>query len=433
MHNSHPTAVPASVDVYSLSYKRYATILLLLIYIFNRADATIFVLLMEPIKQEFDLSDAGMGFLAGPAMVLVYALLGVPVARWADRSHRVNIMSGAIVFWSVIVMLTATAGKFWHLVLARIGVGVGEAGFTAVAQSVIADYHTPAERTRAMSIFMLGLPLGVFVTYLIGGWVNEIWGWRTAFLLAGAPGLVLAVMLKWTVAEPPRGFLSPATVQQPTPPLRSVLATLWRRRALRHLTAALTLFYFMSGALGTWTVPFFIRTHGMSTGELGTWLAFTGGLGGIVGVWLSGRVFTWFNIEDPRAQLRLVALLAAVAWFSQMGILLWPTKTGALLLVAAHNVLTQFFFAPSYALMQSLCAPRMRATMISISVLAQSLAGSIIGTQLMGLMSDALAPRFADQALRLGMLALTPMFLWIACHFWLAGRSVRQDLAAVSP
>jgi predicted MFS family arabinose efflux permease len=308
-------------------------------------------------------------------------------------------------------------------------VGVGEAGFTAVAQSVIADYHTPAERTRAMSIFMLGVPLGVCVTYLVGGWVNEAWGWRMAFVLAGAPGLILALLLKWTVAEPSRGLLAPTTAHEPAPPLRSVFVTLWRRRALRHLTAALTVFYFMAGALGTWTVPFFIRTHGMSTGELGTWLAFTGGLGGVIGVWLSGRVFTWFNMEDPRAQIRLVALLAAVAWLTQMSILLWPTKMGALLLVGVHNVLTQFFFAPSYALMQSLCAPRMRATMISISVLSQSLAGSILGIQLMGVLSDVLTPHFGDQALRLGMLALTPMFLWIAGHFWLASRSVRADLA----
>src|SRR5262249_7833455 len=159
-------------------YKRYVTLILLVVYVFNQTDRAIFGFLMEPMKRDLHLTDSQLGFLAGPALFLFYALLGVPVARMADGSHRVNIMSIAMGLWSAIVMLTAAAGKFWHLALTRIGVGVGEAGFSAIAIAVIADYHSAAERARALSIFMLALPFGAVVSSLTAGWINEAYGWR---------------------------------------------------------------------------------------------------------------------------------------------------------------------------------------------------------------------------------------------------------------
>src|SRR5688572_11334509 len=143
----------------TIPYKRYVTVLLLIVYIFHRTDSTIFGFLMEPIKRELGLSDTELGFLAGPALVLFYATLGVPMARWADRSHRVNIMALAITLWSGIVTLSSMVTTFWQFALARVGVGIGEAGFSAIAQSVVSDYHSAKERTRAISTFMLAIPL----------------------------------------------------------------------------------------------------------------------------------------------------------------------------------------------------------------------------------------------------------------------------------
>jgi MFS family permease len=265
--------------MYSRTYQHYVTGLLLLVYICNLTDRAVFSLLMEPIKGEFALSDSELGFLAGPALSLCYAVFGIPIARWADRSNRINIMAAAIVVWSSIVMLTALTAKFWHLALARIGVGIGEAGFSAIAQSVIADYHSVADRTRALSTFMLGIPIAGVVSSLMAGWVNESHGWRAVFIVAGVPGLVLALLMKTTVKEPPRGTHGPTPAQVEQPPLSAVFATLWRRRALRHLAIGMTLLNMLAGGVLGWTAPFFIRTHGMSTGELGTWLAVIAGAG----------------------------------------------------------------------------------------------------------------------------------------------------------
>ena len=178
--------------MYSKPYKLYVTTLLLLVYVFNQLDRRVFDILMEPIRREFSLTDAQLAFLEGPALVLLYSLLGVPVARWADRGRRVRIMTVAIALWSAIATLTATVHQFWALALVRVGVGVGEAGFSAVAVSVIGDYESDAERARAISKFMLAFPIAGLISNLLGGWINQLYGWRPVFLMTGLPGILLA-------------------------------------------------------------------------------------------------------------------------------------------------------------------------------------------------------------------------------------------------
>jgi MFS family permease len=412
----------------SNAYRRYITVLLLVVYIFNQTDRGIFGFLMEPIKLELGLSDTQLGFLAGPAMVVFYAALGVPVARLADRSSRVNIISIAVALWSGIVTLSAAVGTFWQFVLVRVGVGVGEAGFTAVAQSLISDSHSPKQRTRALSIFMLGIPLGGAVCSLLAGWINEIYGWRAVFIAAGVPGIVLAILVKWTVKEPPRLAFSGASAET-QPPLRSVLDTLWRLKALKHLAIAQGLVNVLACFLG-WFPVFFMRVHHVGSGELGTWLAVTAGVGGTAGIWLGGYLTSRYGDHDVRVQVRIMSVATALIAPAAVLALWYPSAQLALVLLLPFKVLLFFCYGPTFSFVQTISPAGMRATMASVFILIQVLAGGVIGTQLLGILSDLLTPTLGNSgdALRLGMTLASPLALWAAVHFWLAGRSIRQDV-----
>jgi len=418
--------------MYSQLYKRYVTTLLLAIYLFNQADRNIFAILMEPIKRALSLSDTQLGFLAGPALVLLYVTLGVPVARIADRSHRVNIMSLAIAVWSSIVMLSGTVAKFWQLAATRIGVGIGEAGFAAIAQSVIADYHTASERARALSFFMLGIPLGGVLTYLMGGWINQAYGWRLAFVMAGLPGLLLCLLLKLTVQEPPRdrgSEDSPASELS----LASVLQTLWRNPSLRHLAIAQGLVNITVSCERSWFPAFLSRHHGMASGEIGTWLAAVEGIGGGAGIWLGGYLASRYSSNDGEGtQTRVVAVVTLLA-IPLILLSLWcPAKLGTLLFLFPTYVAMMFFLGPLLSLIQSLSPSGARATMVAVFIFVQVLLGGVIGIQLLGILSDVITPHLGSAAaLRWSMTAVTVFAAWAAVHFWLAGRSshAREDPA----
>jgi MFS family permease len=416
--------------MYSNFYKRYITVVLLLVYIFNQTDRVIFGFLMEPIKKDLGLSDTQLGFLGGPALVLFYAALGVPVARLADRSSRVNIISVAVALWSCVVMATAAVSTLWHFALARIGVGVGEAGFTAVAHSLIAGYHTDKEqRTRALSVFMLGIPLGAMTSSLLAGWINELYGWRAVFVAAGIPGIALALLVKWTVREPPRlPVLSQSGEPQERPPLRAVFDVLWRRQTLRHLAIAQGILNVVANVVG-WVPAFFMRNHHMSSGELGTWLAISVAIAGGTGTWLGGYLTTRYGAQDERVKLRVMALATALLLPTMLLVLWCPSGRLALLLFLPVQALVFFCYGPTSSFVQGLSPTSMRATMASLFILIQILAGGIIGVQALGILSDTLASVVGDSGsgLRWAMTLTTPLALWSALHFWRAGRFISDD------
>jgi MFS family permease len=425
--------VEARGTMYSAYYKRYVVGLLLVVYICNYVDRQILALLMEPIRREFRLSDTQLGFLSGPAFVLLYATMGIPIARYADRKNRVTIISISIAIWSGMVMLSGFAGSFWHLLLARVGVGIGEAGCTPSAQSLISDYCSPTERTRALSIYLLGLPLGVLVSYLLGGWINQVFGWRMAFMAVGFPGLILALLVKRTIQEPPRYRSdNSVAVTKNRVPIGVVFATLWRRKALRHLTIAFAIVGTVAASTLAWLPAFFIRTHGMATGELGTWLAPVTGIGGGVGIWLGGFLATRYGAHDARIQVRLLAVSALLVAPMLVLALLWPGKHVALLLFLPANLLMFFNLAPLYSLIQGLCDIRMRATMVAVVMFIQLLFGGGVGGQLVGVLSDALTSIAHSEALRWALVITALAAPWASVHFWLAGRSIKQDLIEAS-
>jgi MFS family permease len=418
--------------MYSQSYKHYVTTLLLAVYVCSYVDRQILALLMQPIKGELQLSDTQLGFLAGPAFVLFYSILGIPIARLADRSSRVKIISVCAALWSVMTMLCGVVGNFWHLALARAGVGIGEAGCTPPAQSLIADYFSPAERTRALSIYMLGIPLGVLVGYLLGGWINQAYGWRAAFWIVGLPGVILALLVKWSIKEPPRSQAGQAAATAHRPPLQSVLITVWRRRALRHLVIGMTLVNIVSASTLTWLPTFFVRQHGMTTGELGSWLALMIGVGGSVGTWLGGYLTTRYGAQDERIQLRLLAVSAATAVPLLLLVLLCPDRYVALLVSLPGNILLFFLYGPFFSLVHGLCDTNLRATTVAVVMFILVLFAGVVGAQSVGLLSDALGPVFEGGALRAAMAIVSLMAFWGAAHFWWATRFARQDVFEAS-
>ena len=186
-------------------YRWYALGILVLVFTSSHVDRQIMGILLEPIKQDLGASDTQMGFLIGLTFALFYATLGMPIAMLADRANRRNIITAAITIWSGMTVVCGMAQSFFQLALARIGVGIGEAGSSPPSHSMISDMFPLSERGTAMGIYALGVNIGLLIAYLAGGWMSEHWGWRLTFIAVGVPGLLIALIVRFTVAEPERG------------------------------------------------------------------------------------------------------------------------------------------------------------------------------------------------------------------------------------
>ncbi len=268
----------------------YTLFLLLLVFIASHVDRQIVAILQEPIRIAFDLTDTQLGILTGFAFALFYATLGMPMAMWADRRNRRNLIAFSISLWSAMTVACAAAGQYWQLLAARIGVAVGEAGSNPPSHSIIADLYEPAERATAMAIFGLGVNFGIMFGFLIGGWVNDWVGWRWAFVIAGAPGLLIALAVRFTMQEPPRGLSDGLTSEIQPPPFFLVVRTMWRDNRIRQLLLSNSLISMAGYAAIAWAPVYFQRIHGFSTSESGTFLALGIGLGGGLGTFLGGAL-----------------------------------------------------------------------------------------------------------------------------------------------
>lgn len=414
-------------------YKRYALAALTSVYMLNLVDRGLIMLLLQPIKEDLLLSDTQLGMLTGIAFGLFYATLGLPIARWADRGNRVTITSLAIGLWGLTVMACLFVTSFLQLVVARMAAAVGESGCKPPTYSLVGDYYSaPAERTRAMAIYLTGNPLSSLVSFVIGGWLAELYGWRMTFFIMGIPGLLLAVLVKMTVVEPrTRTEFARQHPQGAVPSTGEVLRTLWRQPSFRHLSIALTLLYAMCSGLAPWYAAFLMRSHGMSTAELGVWLGLIFSLAGLAGVLMGGYAASrWFG-SNERGQMRMsaIAIVAVVPCF--VAFLTLPHKYQALFSLIPLMMIFSFFLGPTYTLMQRLVVDEMRATMMATVMLLANLVGFGVGPQLVGILSDLLAPSLGTDALRYAMLIMSLVGLWAAVHFWIVSNNVQRDLAQV--
>ena len=414
-------------------YRRYVLGLLVVVYVFNFIDRQILTILLEPIKRDLDLSDGALGFLSGLAFALFYSTLGVPIARWADRGVRRSIIAGALFLWSGMTALTGLAQSFWQLALARVGVGVGEAGCSPPAHALISDYFPADRRATALSIYALGIPIGSAIGVLTGGWVNEFFGWRVAFAVVGVPGLLLAAVVRWTLREPPRG-LADGRAPEPAPAGESALLVfrfMLRLPSFRHLSLAGALHAFYGYGAAAFIPAFLIRVHGFETGELATWLALLIAVFGALGTYLGGRVGDWLARRgDPRWYMWVpaVATLATVPFV--LGFYLWPSGYVALLFHVPTSIASAMWLGPTFATTQNLAPLRMRATASALLLLIVNLIGLGMGPWAVGALSDALAVGLGVEAIRYALLGVVLAgSLWSAVHYFLAARTLRADLA----
>lgn len=418
--------------MFSDAYKRYALLAMTAVYMLSLVDRGLIILLMQPIKEDLHVSDTQLGLITGIAFGLFYATLGIPIARWADRGNRVTIAALAIGFWGITMMTCLFVTSYIQLVFARIAAAIGEAGGKPPTYSLIGDYFPgPAERTSAMSIYFLGSPLAALIAFVAGGWLNEFYGWRITFLLVGIPGLILAILVKSTMADPRTSAGNSHNREQPSPPMSGVLVALWRQRSCRHLTIALILVYTMGLGLSPWYAAFMMRSHGMRTAELGVWLGMIFGLGGVAGILLGGYMANRWFAGNERGQMHSNAIMIALKAPVLILFLLLPHKHQALMALTIMIVVSNFFYGPTFALLQRLVADEFRATALSVVMLLTNLIGMGVGPLVVGMASDMLMPLLGEESLRYAMQIMSLAALWAAYHFWCAARTIKEDLATM--
>ena len=424
------TSAPANRYA-SASARNYALGLLTIVYSFNFIDRQLLSILQESIKLELSLSDSQLGLLTGFAFAVFYVTAGIPIARWADRSNRRNIVALSVGLWSLMTAVSGSVQNYAQLLLARIGVGVGEAGGSPPSHSIISDIFPPEKRASAIAFYSTGVNIGILFGFLLGGWLNEYFGWRIAFVVVGVPGLLLAVLVRMTLAEPLRGLAEKKQVSDEQVPFGAVVALLWSRLSFRHMAFAGALNAFAGYSTANWTASFMIRSHDMTTGELGTWLAMIMGFGGAIGVFCGGLIADKLAPRDKRWYVWLPAATGIVCVPFMASVYLVDNPYTALTLSIVPGLLFNIFLGNAIATTHGMVGLRMRATASAILFLIFNIIGLGIGPWSIGLLSDYLEPSMGVDSLRYAMLYLIPpMMFWSACHFYLASRTLREDLAA---
>lgn len=409
----------------------YALAVLTLVYTFNFVDRQLLAILQESIKADLSLMDWQLGLLTGFAFALFYVTAGIPIARWADRSNRRNIVALAVGTWSLMTAISGLVQNYMQLLLARVGVGVGEAGGSPPAHSIISDIFPPETRASALAFYSMGVNFGILFGFLAGGWLNEIFDWRVAFMVVGLPGILVALIVRFTLHEPIRGLSENREASEDAEvPFGEVLRLLWSRTSFRHMAFGAALNAFAGYSTSNWTASFFIRSHDMTTGELGTWLAGIMGLGGAVGVFFGGYVAERLAIKDTAWYMRLPALTGAICIPFMVATYLVDNPYTALLISIVPGVLFNVYLGNTLAMTHGLVGLRMRALASAILFFILNIIGLGMGPWATGVLSDMLASTFGVDSLRYAMLYLLPAAMaWSALHFLLAGRSLKADLA----
>ncbi|WP_341713540.1 MFS transporter [Erythrobacter sp.] len=421
------TAVPADG---SQSAVKATLWILLIVYIFNFIDRQIVNILAEPIAKDLKLSDTQIGLMTGLAFALFYTVLGLPIARYADRpgTSRPRLIAVALAIWSAMTALCGLAQNFVQLLLARIGVGVGEAGCTPAAHSLISDLVPKERRASALGFYALGIPIGTVLGMIIGGQLVDILGWRQAFMIVGLPGVAMAVIV-WFVLKDPRHRAQQSSVTHPADlPARDALRSIFSSRALVLLLIAASSAAFLSYGKVTWATIFFQRTHGLTPGQVGLYFGIVNGAGGILGTWLSGKIADRYGATKRQHVLTAAAIgmllvaptailgYAAGDWRIALFLLFFPTFLGSL------------YYGPTYSSVQGLVTPQARAMASAVLLFFQNLIGLGLGPLLFGMLSDVLKPSLGDDSVRWVLYIAASMSVIPAYFFWRCSLRLDEEL-----
>jgi len=389
-------------DYQSKRYRYYLLLSLTLIYAISFLDRQILVILQEPIKAELGLSDTQLGLMTGLAFAMFYVICGIPIARLAESYSRRNIIAISLTVWSGMTAICGMATNFWQLFAARIGVGVGEAGCSPPAHSMISDIFRPQERGTAMSIYSTGIYIGTLFGFLVGGWLNEALGWRMAFLIVGLPGILIAVILRLTIAEPKRTVDLTESVS-----VYSVAKFLFAKKSFVYISLGAALQAFLGYATTNWLPSIMVRNHGLSTGEIGAWMAITAGLTGLVGSVLGGVMADKLGARDKRWYIWVPAVSCCVLSPIQVYCYWAESPYLALALYAMPSMAFAMFLGPVIAASHSLVNSRMRALTSAFLFFVINFIGLGFGPLLVGVGSDILASSQGANSLRWSLTGFT--------------------------
>jgi MFS family permease len=407
--------------------------ILTIVYALNIADRFSISTLLEPIRQELKLSDSGIAFLTGVALALFYVTVGIPIAAFADRTNRRNILAIALAIWSGMTALCGLAQNYAQLLLARFAVGIGEAGGTPPSTSILADNFPPERRPMALTIFALGACLGAWLGSSVAGGVAERAGWRAAFLVLGIPGLLVALLVWLTVREPRRGQLDAPSSDLTPSTLRATLRFLAGQRSAVHLILGGSVATLWSWGLMWWTPTFLQRSHHLTVGQAGELLGPMHLIAGTAGTLLAGWLMSRPAAADPRYVARLLGWVTALTTIPSI-VLFWVvSEKAATALLWIFVPAVYFYIGPILGLLQNVMPANMRAISCAILLLLANVANLVIAPQIIGWLSDWFAGSFGagDESLRWALLLLAPTGFWAAWHLWTSGATIRDDVAKI--
>ena len=417
-----------SENIKSLSVRNYALGILVIVYTFNFIDRNILSILLQSIKTDLNLSDTSLGLLSGFAFAAFYATLGIPIAKYADRGNRRNLISISLAIWSLMTALSGLAQNFLHLLLARIGVGIGEAGCSPPAHSMISDYFPANKRSTALGIYSLGIPFGIMFGLFAGGWIDEMFGWRAAFFIVGVPGILIAIIFRFTVKEPTRGQAEGKVASDIQPTIYETVSYLLRKKSFRHLAFAASLAAFVGYGGINWLPSFFQRSYGMATSDVGWYLGLILGLPGGLGIFLGGYLSDYFGSRDVRWSLWVAAIAMGITAPLYYLVYLSPTANTSLLWLIIPIALGNFYQAATFSQTQGVVELKMRSVAAAILLFIINIIGLGFGPSAVGILSDILQSEYGKESLRYSLLIFASLKIWCAFHYYMAGRYLKDDL-----
>jgi MFS family permease len=407
----------------------YVLLMMVLVYTLSIADRYVISTVLEPIRLELQLTDSGIAFLTGVSLALFYVVLGFPISWLIDRGNRRNIIAFCLIAWSVMTACCGLSKNYIQLLLSRIGVGIGEAGGTPGANSIISDYFPQSKRPMALTVFSLGAPIGAWIGADIAGIVNDHYNWRTVFLVLGIPGVIVGLLIFFTVREPRRGQLDKKGGDDKGASFPESMRFLWTQRSAVHVMTASALTALWGWGLMWWTPTYLIRNFGLTPGAAGSIL----GPVHLIGGGLATLATSWWlaqpSMKDPRKIVRMMGWGVGVATLVS-GVIYWTHSLElAKWLFWLFIPAIYFYIGPCFGLLNNLCEPRMRAQFCAATLFVANVGNLIVAPQLVGFLSDAFAPNHVanGESLRLAMLCLVPVGAWATWHYFRSAKRIVQD------
>jgi MFS family permease len=421
--------MPTTTHAFSSS-RAYCLAVLTAVAALNQLDRQLMSILLEPVRREFALSDVQLGLLSGFAFAALYTTLSIPAAVWAVSHSRRNLIATAAAVWGGMTALCGAAQSFGQLFLTRLGVGVGEAGGIPPSHAIISDLYRPGERATAMAIWSSGNNVGLFIAFLFGGVIAQRFGWRMAFIAAGAVTVLFALLLRLTVREPPRAAdADPAAAPRAGGQVRESWRRMWQDGAIRQVLAGSIITAAVGFGAIAWIPSFLARSHQLPLATIGAYLALVVGLGGAIGSWLGGHYSDALRRRDIRWSLWLVAVIFIGSKPFSIAFYLLDSAALALTLFALPAAVGGIFMGPAVAVLHDRVPVALRPIVSAIFLMFINFIGLGLGPLLTGALSQYVFASAGEHSLRYALVVMQVLGIWGGVHFWLAGRHLAPRTA----